>query len=271
MLSQGTVFSFSLLYLKIEKCYNLNMEAKEIIENSRAWIKLNKKEIIKKIVDNILPIPNVKPFVIFMAGSPGAGKTETSKNFIKELELLYDNILGKKSSSGRVVRLDADEIKEMIPGYRGSNSEMFQSASSLGMEKVYDYIISKNLCAIVDGTLASYKVATKNIEIAVRKKRNVAIFYVYQDPIVAWEFTKKREALDGRHISKSIFIEAFFKAKINTNKLKKDFGDKIQIFLIIKNFSNSTEKTEFNIENIDNYLKVKYTKQSLMKKYVKYI
>ncbi|KKQ07129.1 MAG: Zeta toxin family protein [Candidatus Moranbacteria bacterium GW2011_GWE1_36_7] len=244
----------------------MDMDKEEFIKNSRDWIKTNKKEIIKKFANDILPIPNVKPFVIFMAGSPGAGKTETSKNFITEFEQLYYSKSGKKHPSIHVVRIDPDEIREMIPGYDGANAELFQGPASLGVEKVYDYVMKKDLSVIVDGTLASYSVAYKNIEIALRKKRNVAIFYVYQDPLIAWKFTKAREDEDGRHISKARFVEAFFKAKINTNKLKKEFGNRIQVFLIIKNYSNATEKTEFNIENIDNYLKVNYTKQSLMKK-----
>ena len=91
------------------------------------------------------------------------------------------------------------------------------------------------------------------------------IFYIYQDPIIAWDFTKKREALEGRKIPKSAFIEAFFGAKENVNKIKEIFQDKIKIFLVVKNLNNDddTEKSKFNIDNIDNYLKVNYTKKSL--------
>jgi len=242
------------------------MENNELVEQSKSWVKANKKTIIERFVGNNSYIQDIDQFAIFMAGSPGAGKTEVSRWFIKEFIKLYLSKAEKKHPVPQITRIDPDEIREIIPGYNGANAELFQGAASLGVEKIYDYVMSKNLSVVVDGTLSNYSAAYKNIKRAVDKKRKVGVFYIYQDPIIAWDFTKKREETDGRHISKATFIESFFKARINTNKLKEDFGNKIQIFLIIKNYDNGIEKTKFNIDNIDNYLKIKYTKKSLTKK-----
>lgn len=58
-------------------------------------------------------------------------------------------------------------------------------------------------------------------------------------------------------------IRAFFAAKANVIKLKNDFGKDIQLWLIIKNFEQGVEKTYFNIDNIDSYIKISYTPQDL--------
>jgi UDP-N-acetylglucosamine kinase len=242
------------------------MEDKELIEQSKSWIKSNKKVLIERFVGDISYIKDIDPFSIFMAGSPGAGKTESSKRFINEFIKLYCSRVGTEHPNPQVARIDPDEIREIIPGYNGANAELFQGSVSLGVEKLYDYVIDKKLSVVVDGTLANYAAAHKNIKRAVDKERKVGIFYIYQDPLIAWDFTKKREEEDGRRISKATFIESFFKAKINVNQLKKDFGDKIQVFLVVKDYENNTQRTKFNIENIDNYLKIKYTKKSLTKK-----
>ncbi|MEI8344422.1 MAG: zeta toxin family protein [Candidatus Moraniibacteriota bacterium] len=242
------------------------MKEDELIEKSKSWIRSNKKMLIEKFIGDISYIPDIAPFSMFMAGSPGAGKTESSKRFIKDFIKRYNRETGNTKKQINVVRIDPDEIRELIPGYTGANAELFQGAVSLGVEKLYDYVIAKKLSVVVDGTFANYAVAHKNIKRAVDKKRKVGIFYIYQDPLVAWDFTKKREDEDGRRIKKTTFIEAFFKAKINVNKIKVDFGNNIEVLLIMKNYKNDVYRTRFNVDKIDNYLKIKYTKKSLIEK-----
>jgi len=216
------------------------------------YIKRNKKLIIDKFANKEIYQPQKNPATIFMAGSPGAGKTEFSKNLIK--------ILDKP-----IVRIDADEIRELIPGYIGSNSHVFQSACNKGVELLYDYLLHKKLDGVIDGTMASISVARKNIERAISKNRQVAIVYIYQNPEVAWEFTKAREKKEGRHITKKVFIESFFKSKENVNELKKIFGNKVVVYLIEKDFKHNIEKFQINITNIDSFLKIEYTPQTLEK------
>lgn len=228
----------------------------KLAEQSRIWVKENKKEIIKKFIGD-KDISTGKPFTIFMAGSPGAGKTETSKRFI--------SILEKTDKMDPIIRIDPDEIREIIPGYNGKNSDTFQGAASLGVEKLYDYVLKNKINAFVDGTLAKYDVALKNIARSIEKRRVTSIFYIYQDPIIAWKFTKAREKKEGRYIPKEAFIDSFFAAKENVNFLKRKFRDDLSIFLIEKNFITGEEKFYFNIIDVDNYLKIEYTKNSLNK------
>jgi len=51
------------------------------------------------------------------------------------------------------------------------------------------------------------------------------------------------------------------------NKIKEVFKDKIKIFLVVKDYNNANdvEKSRFNIDNIDNHLKIEYTVQTLKK------
>lgn len=220
-------------------------------DNAKKFIKDNKKLLIEKFA-KLESIPaKENPFSIFMAGSPGAGKTEFSKSFIKS------------NSPFSVVRIDADEIKKIIPQYNGRNSYVVQGASALGVEKIYDFVLKNNQNVIIDGTFANYKISHSNVKRSIKRNRIVAIFYIYQDPLIAWDFTKKREKLEGRYVPKEMFIKSFFDAKENVKRIKLDFKNKVKIFLIKKNCSNGVEKAWFNIKDIDNHLKIDYTIKSL--------
>lgn len=222
----------------------------EDAEKAKKFIKSNKSLLIQKFVDSKIYKSTENSISLFMAGSPGAGKTEYSNKFIKRFE-------------EPIVRIDADDIREIIPIYNGRNSDIVQGAASLGVEKLYDYVLKKRIDVIVDGTFAIYNISYRNIKRSIDKNRRVGIFYIYQDPLVAWELTKKREKLDGRMVPKDIFIGSLFAARENVNKIKSIFKEKVRVYLIIKNFSNNTEKSYFNIDNIDNYLKIEYTVKTL--------
>ncbi len=224
-------------------------------EEAKKFIKSQRALLIEKFARIDLYPSAENPFSIFMAGSPGAGKTEFSKALIK-IFIEDDNIL-------RIVRIDADEIRDMIPQYNGHNSDVVQGAASLGVEKIYDHVLKNKQNVILDGTFADYKKSRSNIERSLGKNRKVGVFYIYQDPVISWELTKKREKLEGRYVPKQIFIDSFFAAKDNVNRIKAEFKDKVTVFLITKNFINGTEKAKFNIDNIDNYLQIEYTKESL--------
>lgn len=195
--------------------------------------------------------------IFFMAGSPGAGKTEFSRGLIDAW---------KKDSGQRFVRIDADEIRELIPGYDGTNTDIFKAASTRGVSMLYDYVLKNRLNAVMDGTFAFYEVAYRNTKRALEKKNMVDIFYIYQKPSIAWIFTKKREIEEGRSVHVDFFIESFFQARENVNKIKSVFKEKINLHLVLKDYANNIAKIEMYTENVDNYLKIKYTKDTLKKK-----
>lgn len=234
------------------------MNSSQIAAKARDYIKTNKTKLCQKFarLKDYPPVEN--PSVYFMAGSPGAGKTEFSKSFIKEL-------VGKEPKR-RIVRIDADEVRDFIPFYDKTNAYRVQGAAALGVEKLLDCVLKNKQDFVLDATFADYEKARTNILRCINRNRKVGIIYLYQDPIVAWQFTQKREALEGRKIPLDMFITSFFAARENVNRIKKEFGNKVELWLIIRNLEQGIEKTYFNIDNVDSYLKIAYNTQSLEEK-----
>ena len=58
-----------------------NSEA-EIQQAALDFARKNKKAIAKRLTEKSIFVPEKKPVSVFMAGSPGAGKTEASKNLL---------------------------------------------------------------------------------------------------------------------------------------------------------------------------------------------
>lgn len=227
----------------------MNNEELKLSEEAKAWVKLNQKKLIERFASTKEHVSDALPWTLFMAGSPGAGKTEISKRLMPRFKQ-------------KPARIDADEIRTICPGYTGANAHIFQDAATKGVHILYDHALSKSINVILDGTFA-YNGALENIKRSIEHGRKVEIFFVYQDPLQAWDFTKKREALERRNVSKEVFIDSFFKAKENVNKAKVTFGSEIELNLIIKDFEKDLEQLELNIENIDPYIKKSYTKNEL--------
>lgn len=236
----------------------------DISDRAIEYIKDNKNNLYSKFVNEAIYKQVKYPTSFFMAGSPGAGKTEYSKRFIKIFKEKGEKA-DKDIANYLIVRIDADDIREMLPDYNGSNSSLFQGATSLGVSKLYDFVLKKKLNALIDGTFSSYKYAEENIKRSLNKNREVYIFYIYQDPILAWKFTKIREIKEGRNIPIEVFVEDFFESKNCVNKIKKIFKTKVNVDLIKKDYNNKNEKVWFKIDNIiDNYINFEYTKESLL-------
>lgn len=228
----------------------------DINESTRDWVKKNKSEICSRIA-NIEEFPPVEgiPDSFFMAGSPGAGKTEWSISFIKTL--------CGENPSRRIVRIDPDELRAMLPDYDPTIAEKFQSGTNLAVEKLIDHVIKNKQDFLLDGTFAHYDSSYKNIKRCLQESRRVGILYIYQDPKVAWEFTKKRSAVEKRTIPKEAFIHAYFNAKNNVNMIKKEFGSDVEIWLVLKNFQQKVSKTWFNVSSLDPYVKMTYNPKTL--------
>lgn len=80
---------------------------------------------------------------------------------------------------------------------------------------------------------------------------------------MAWEFVRARELEEGRRIPPDQFIEQYFAAREVVNSLKKTFGAKIQVDLLLKNNDNSNRMFKAGIDAIDNHVPEKYTRASL--------
>ena len=107
----------------------------EIIKkDALVFAKKERKRIAQEFTNPKKYIPDELPVSVFMAGSPGAGKTEFSKNIISILE---------KNKEHRVIRIDGDDIRGKFPNYTGNNSYLFQGAVSLVVEKIHDLVLSQ--------------------------------------------------------------------------------------------------------------------------------
>ena len=223
-----------------------------IEEKSVQWMNENKENILKKIVTN--KNPRKAKECILMAGSPGAGKTET----VKRLKLRETFIV-----------LEADEIRVLNDHYqkatkeRAGNAHLIQKAASIGLDYCRAYCIENDIAFVQDTTLSN----RGSIDM-VRKLLNsgwkITIIFIFQDPKKAWEFTKAREAKEGRNIPKESFAKSFANIVENIRKVQEKHP-KAQVVLNIKNGKEVIKYVKLKGENIesiltDNGIKVpKYT------------
>jgi len=224
----------------------------EIKEKALKFARAHKKEIARERTSPVKFPADEIPISVFMAGSPGAGKTESAKNLIE-----------KYSNNGAILRIDSDDLRSEFSDYSGSNSSLFQGATSIIADKMQDYALSQNQSYIFDGTLTNLKRARENIIRSLKRNRDVFIVYVYQNPLQAWKFVKARESKDGRVIPRDVFVDHYFQARENVNILKNEFGKKIQIDIIVKNIDGTDFKYRENIDIVDSYIPEKYDRDKL--------
>jgi predicted ABC-type ATPase len=229
----------------------LTNEQQATQDRAVAFAKSQKKVIARRITDTNSYQPEASPVSVFMAGSPGAGKTEASKALIAKF-------------GNDVLRIDADELRSEFDEYNGANSWLFQPAVSILVEKIHDLALKQRQSFVLDGTLTKIAKSADNIRRSLDKGRTVQILYVYQDPVIAWEFVEARERVEGRKILLNHFIEQYFAARDSVNQLKQKFEKKIKVDLLLQNSDNSQKLYKANIDQIDNHVPEKYTHAALV-------
>lgn len=217
------------------------------------WVKEHKKVFAAKIIEESGAVSDGKPSAIFMAGLPGSGKTEFSKNLIETSDL-------------KVVRMDMDEIAEQIDGYKPENADQFRGGASELLNRVFDETIRRKLDFIMDGTFGSPN-AIKNVERALKHSYRIKIVYILQDPKLAWKFTLAREKVEHRAISLEGFVDSYFNTINNIRYIMNMGYEKLSVDLIVKNDSNKIDGwwENVNLNNIDSILNNCYNKESLRK------
>ncbi len=236
-----------------DKHLDLTTEEQKIEADALAFARKHKKSIAKQLTDPTRFLPEDEPVSVFMAGSPGAGKTEAS------IELLDTFAAG----SGEILRIDPDELRHKFPDYTGDNSWLFQKGVSVFVDKIHDLALKQKQSFLLDGTLSNFDKAQNNISRSLNKGRAVQILYVYQEPILAWDFVQSREAVEGRRILPEHFITQYFAARDVVNKLKETFGAALKVDLLLKNTDNSYRSYKAGVDQIDNHIPEKYTHASL--------
>lgn len=228
----------------------LNPEESALHDIAMAFAKKNKnkKRIAIEKVD-IFP-QEEEPVSVFMAGSPGAGKTEVSKSLIEALE-------------GHILRIDNDELRNEFEGYTGANSHIFQAPATRILEALHDRALKRRVSFILDTTLSNYNKAKQNIERSLKRERPVMIIFVYQDPKQAWKFVEAREKVEGRRVPPEVFVEQFISSQTVVDKLKKEFGKEVKVELLIKNIDGSQKSYYSNVLTISQYLKEPYSREEI--------
>ncbi|SBO12914.1 Zeta toxin [Vibrio mediterranei] len=224
----------------------------QIVEKAVKEAKRLKKKIARALVDHL---PQEESAVsVFMAGSPGAGKTETARNMIKTF----------MSESGvELVHIENDELRKEFEDYNGINSPLFQRPATLLVEAIHDRALKKDVSFILDSTLSSLDKAKDNIQRSLKRGRYVLIIFVYQEPEQAWCLVKAREIVEGRRVPEEVFVNQFMESQRVVSELKKLFKDQIDIIFIEKNIDGKNERPHFNVSDIDALLRKKYNRESL--------
>ena len=195
----------------------LTDEEKRISDGALKFAKANRRAIARRFTDPKIYVPEQHPVSVFMAGSPGAGKTEASIELIQKI-------------GTPVIRIDPDDLRNECPGYTG------------------------------DGTLSNYDRARRNIDRSLGRKRTVQILYVYQEPMLAWDFVVAREAAEGRRIKPEHFVEQYFAAREVVNRLKREYGGAIAVDLLLKNNDNSNRMYKAGVDQVDHHIPERYTR-----------
>lgn len=221
-------------------------------DDAVVWVKKNQKQIIEKFAV-AYPSAIGKPLSVFMAGSPGAGKTEFSKALLQILR-------------PTIVRIDPDEIRTLLPQYTPGNAHLFQAAVSIAVEKLHDYSLHKHKDFLLDGTFSNLEKARDNIRRSIAEDRTILVEYVFQDPLIAWDFTVKREKVEGRNIPKEKFIEQLFAAYENVDAIKQEFGNRISVDIVRRNIRTNSYELKPDVPGVEGMVSIEYTKDELNKR-----
>lgn len=222
-------------------------------EAAEAWVKKHKHILIEHFANLTTVPPEQNPLSIFMAGSPGAGKTEIARSIVKD-------------SNIPIAHIDADAIRALIPGFTGKNASVFQKAATVGVDKLYDAVLKHRQSVLMDTTFTPYAMAKDNVERSVRKGRQVIILYIYQKPDLAWKFTKARELVEGRIIPREAFIRQFLDAPRCVEKMLGEFQDHVAVFVIRKDLAPRAKQQYFErVRTITEKIRIPYSEDDLQR------
>lgn len=157
----------------------MTQEELEVSDRAVTFAKENRTRIARELACLKAYPSDEYPVSVFMAGSPGAGKTEVSRAFIEMMQ----------AGGSMALRIDPDDFRDYFSEYTGRNSSHFQRGVTTFVERTLDLVYQQRQSFLLDGTLANLDVAKRNILRALDKEnRSAQVIYVYQRPELAWEF-----------------------------------------------------------------------------------
>lgn len=72
-----------------------------------------------------------------------------------------------------------------------------------------------------------------------------------------------REAAEGRRIRPETFVDQYFAARDVVNRLKREYGNRIAVDLLLKNNDNSNRLYRAGVDQIDHHIPEKYTRSDV--------
>ncbi len=263
----------------MENAVELSDDGKLVQGKALAYIEAHKDELIEAFITSKKPL-KMALFAFFMAGSPGAGKTEFARRYVpvkiegadRDLVKIFEKQgVSLDDVSQLLIHIDVDEVREFLPQYQKTdiaigqkgNAHVIQKAANKGLDILRNHCLKQGISFLHDGTFSNYETLKKLIKTSLAGGRSVQIYYIYLDPLVAWEFTKAREYLEGRNIVKEKFIDQFFSSRENVDKIKEIFGEKVQLQCILKDSNNAVSRTEINQASVAKFLETEYSKGTL--------
>ena len=172
------------------------------------------KEIINEFKDDAVCIERDEPIAILMGGSPASGKSTFLRSYAPFL--LKDEIL----------RIDADEVRSMLPEYEGWNADVTHRETKDIVETLLSDKTIGIPCTtdiIYDGTMNNVKRYTPLVKFL--KKQGYKVYVVYIDNVPKKDIEERirgRYKRSGRYVPIEVVDDFFQKGKTALNKIKKE-------------------------------------------------
>lgn len=215
------------------------------------FVKTNKHLFIDYTFNKISSDEQNNKLAIFMAGTPGSGKTEVT-SILQTLR------------PAQLATIDADQYRGLVPGYNGHNAANYQRAASLAVDQCFTYALHHNYSFILDATFASSR-SPQNISRSLRRNYSVLIVFVLQKPQTAWRFTQIRERKGTRYVPLEAFINTYFKSRDNFFTVLDSHLDNeyLAAMLVEKDYNNKIAHIYSKRADIDNLLASAYNSDQL--------
>ena len=222
-----------------------DLSDEEVKERAKKYSIENEEKIIEKTIPTDLK-PFTNPHAFFMAGAPGAGKTEFVESWIT------------KEGYRDIVRIDPDRVRVQNPYYKPTvggekgNAHLIQPAVNKAMEYLREECIANKYPFIMDSTFSN-KGVKQLIGRLIGGKWKVSVFFLYQNKSWSWKFTQRREEKEGRNITRENF-ETGYHGSIDMVKEIKKRHKEVQVSIYYKNPKQNEIKEYW--ENIDGVEKI---------------
>lgn len=132
-----------------------------------------------------LPAPGEKPTMVMLGGRGGSGKSWLTGNE------------GPVDAS-KMILIDADHIKSMLPGYEGWNASAYHEESSDILKMVDDRALGLGVHTVLDATLKSESSSAQRMALYEAAGYDVEGYYMYAAPEEAATRAMSRYSKGGK-------------------------------------------------------------------------